>query len=106
MFYGIKTLQIVSNAWDFLQILQFSNKKNLYAQVCLSKYWCFWESFSVIVFTVHWKNCKINIVTHRRVWFGSMRLAVSVLLYEDEAKVEEDLLLVVVEGKLLGFNSW
>ena len=43
--------------------------------------------------------------THRRVWFGSMRLAVSVLLNEDEAKVEEDLLLVVV-GKLLGFNSW
>ena len=35
-----------------------------------------------------------------------MRLAVSVLLYEDEAKVEEDLLLVVVEGKLQGFNSW
>ena len=55
----------------------------------------------------HILNCKIYIVsTHRRVWFGSMRLAVSVLLYEDEAKVEEDLLLVVVEGKLLGFNSW
>ena len=56
---------------------------------------------------MHWTNCKTYIVsTHRRVWFGSMRLAVSVLLYEDEAKVEEDLLLVVVEGKLLGFNSW
>ena len=33
-----------------------------------------------------------------------MRLAVSVLLNEDEAKVEEDLLVVV--GKLLGFSSW